>query len=134
MDDEDEGLKDIIEHKEKDNVDFSTISPEDKYNLSRTRPNQIGVWVLLVIFLVHFNGFAVQETITTPIATDKEHKYTDTLDYSPGFAYVLFACSGFLSLMTFLVLKRVDHLMSDRNWVLLSSFMGMVGYLIIIDF
>ena len=27
----------------------------------------MGVWACMVIFFVHFNGFAIQETITTPL-------------------------------------------------------------------
>ena len=29
-----------------------------------------GVWACIMFFFVHFNGFAVQETITTPIVED----------------------------------------------------------------
>ena len=85
--------------------------------------------IALLIFLIHFNGFAVQETITTPISTDVEHRYTNTLDYSGDFAYVLFACSGVLSIITFMVLKKINEIASDKLLVLFSSLLGLVGYL-----
>jgi ceroid-lipofuscinosis MFS transporter 7 len=115
-------------------VDFSKIDDEEKDTLSRLKPNMKGVVASLVIFLIHFNGFAVQETITTPISTDITHKYTDTLDYPESFAYLLFAASGVLSLITFLLLKRITAIMDDTTFVLISSIMGMVGYFLLIDF
>lgn len=93
-----------------------------------------GVVLLLWIFLIHFNGFAVQETITTPIVTDTFHKYTQTLDYPESFAYILFACAGVLSVITFIALKYLNKYISDFNLVLLSSVMGLIGYVILIDY
>jgi len=83
---------------------------------------------------VHFNGFAVQETITTPIITDLKHKYTNTLDYPESFAYVLFTGAGILSVITFITLKHINRYIGDFNLVLFSSVMGLVGYLILIDY
>jgi len=112
--------KDLL-YKDPEHVDFSKIDDEEKETLSRIKPNMTGVFVSLLIFLIHFNGFAVQETVTTPISTDIIHKYTDTLDYPESFAYVLFACSGLLSLITFLVLKRINEILPDRTFVMISS-------------
>lgn len=125
--------KDILQ-RDPDKVDFSKMDDEEKDILSRLKPNMKGVLVCILIFLIHFNGFAVQETITTPISTDVFHKYTDTLDYPESFAYILFACSGVLSLITFLVLKRINDVMSDKTFVMISSIMGLVGYFLLIDF
>ena len=33
----------------------------------------VGVWALNAFFLVHFNGFAIQETLTTPLVGDPQH-------------------------------------------------------------
>ncbi|CAI2364145.1 unnamed protein product [Moneuplotes crassus] len=125
--------KEVMQH-DPNTYDFSSLDDRVKNYLSKVKPNQTGVLVCLLIFLIHFNGFAVQETITTPISTDVIHKYTDTLDYPESFAYILFACSGFLSLLTFLALKRINTWTSDQNFVLLSSIMGLIGYFVLLDF
>lgn len=83
-------IKDVL-HQEPNKIDYSKLDDEQKDALCRTKPNMKGVLISLLIFLIHFNGFAVQETITTPISTDITHKYTNTLDYPESFAYVLFA-------------------------------------------
>jgi hypothetical protein len=88
----------------------------------------------LLIFLIHFNGFAVQETITTPISTDILHKYTDTLDYPESFAYMLFAFSGVLSLITFIALRRVSDWIPNKKFVMISSIMGFIGFFMLMDF
>lgn len=123
-----------ILYKDPERVDFSKLDEEEKDTLSRLKPNMKGVLVALLIFLIHFNGFAVQETITTPISTDVMHKYTNTLDYPESFAYILFACSGVLSLLTFIALKRINDILSDKTFVFISSAMGFVGYLLLIDY
>jgi len=123
-----------ILYKDPEVVDFSKMDDEEKDTLSRLKPNMKGVLASLFIFLIHFNGFAVQETITTPISTDVMHKYTKTLDYPESFAYILFACSGFLSLLTFIALKRINDILSDKTFVFISSAMGFIGYLLLIDY
>lgn len=125
--------KDVL-NKDPEQVDFSKIDEEERDTLCRLKPNMKGVIVSLLIFLIHFNGFAVQETITTPISTDIAHKYTDTLDYPESFAYVLFACAGVLSLITFIALKRINEILPDKTFVLISSVMGLIGYLLLIDY
>lgn len=115
-------------------INFALVTEDEKDRLSRLKPNTNGVLVALLIFLIHFNGFAVQETITTPISTDVNHNYTNTLDYNGDFAYVLFACSGVLSIVTFMLLKQVNNLISDKVLVFISSFLGLAGYLIMIDY
>lgn len=72
-------------------VDFTKLDDEERDRLSKLNPSMKGVIVSLLIFVIIFNGFAVQETITTPISTDITHKYTTTLDYPESFAYILFA-------------------------------------------
>ena len=121
-------------HKDPEQVDFSKMDEEEKETLTRLKPDMKGVVVSLMIFLIHFNGFAVQETITTPISTDIVHKYTETLDYPESFAYVLFACSGVLSLITFIFLKKINDILQDKTFVLISSIMGFVGYMLLIDY
>lgn len=102
--------------------------------LEKKKPNLCGVLICLWIFLIHFNGFAVQETITTPLVTDINHKYTKTLDYPESFAYILFTGAGVLSVITFITLKHLNRYISDFNLVLLSCIMGFIGYLIVIDY
>lgn len=136
-DDEDDTLSEDLARQVKDGpeaVDFNKVDAEQRKILAKQKPNMIGVIISLIIFLIHFNGFAVQETITTPISTDIMHKYTMTLDYPESFAYVLFACSGVLSVITFMILKRITGLIEDNNLVMISSIMGLIGYLILIDY
>ena len=108
--------------------------------LEHQSPDIIGVVIALWIFLIHFNGFAVQETITTPIVTDVQHvsswlqKYTNTLDYPEIFAYILFACAGVLSVLTFITLKYINKYVRDYNLVLLSNILGFIGYMVLIDY
>lgn len=83
------------------NVNFDFLPDEKKARLKKQEPNFTGVVVSLFIFMIHFNGFAVQETITTPLVTDVDHKYTETLDHSEDFAYILFSFSGILSMIGF---------------------------------
>lgn len=125
--------KDVL-HQDPDQVDFGKMSDTQKDALWRLKPNSKGVFISLLIFTIHFNGFAVQETITTPISTDVFHKYTNTLDYPESFAYILFACSGVLSLITFLLLKKINNLLKDKTLVMVSSAMGLIGFFILIDF
>jgi len=84
--------------------------------------------------LIHFNGFAVQETITTPLITDINHKYTDTLDYPESFAYILFTFSGVLSVLTFIILRHINRYIGEFNLVFISCIMALTGYLILIDY
>lgn len=123
-----------ILYQDPSQIEFSKIDEDEKDILSKLRPNLVGVAASLLIFLIHFNGFAVQETITTPISTDITHKYTYTLDYPESFAYILFVISGCLSVLTFMALKRINDWLSDYTFVMISSIMGLVGYFILIDF
>ncbi|CAI2363709.1 unnamed protein product [Moneuplotes crassus] len=136
VDEEEEYDEDIakILHQDPEEATYHILDDQQKSFLSKLKPNQTGVVVCLLIFLIHFNGFAVQETVMTPISTDVVHKYTNTLDYPESFAYILFACSGFLSLLTFLALKKINTWTSDKNFVLISSIMGLVGYFLLLDF
>ena len=40
------------------------------------RETVVGVWTCILLFFVHFNGFAIQETITTPIVEVASHQIT----------------------------------------------------------
>ena len=53
--------------------DLAHVTEEERRALERSKPPMAGVVVCLWIFLIHFNGFAVQETITTPLVTDIKH-------------------------------------------------------------
>lgn len=130
---QDENIKEML-RKDPDEINFAALDSSEKETLVRMKPNMKGVLVSILIFLIHFNGFAVQETITTPISTDILHKYTDTLDYPESFAYILFAASGVLSLITFLVLRKMNGFLSDKAFVMLSSIMGFIGFFMIMDF
>ena len=52
-DDDDEGA-----------IDEATLSDTAR---ARERGRTTGVWAMILFFFIHFNGFAVQETITTPL-------------------------------------------------------------------
>ena len=124
----------VIEKFEQKGGLLETMTKEEEKALEHKKPNLIGVIVCFWIFLIHFNGFAVQETITTPIVTDIHHKYTNTLDYPESFAYILFTCAGVLSVLTFLALKYLNEYVSDFNLVLISVCLGLAGFLILIDY
>ena len=115
-------------------ADLGKINQEEKTLLINQKPNIIGIVVSLWIFLIHFNGFAVQETITTPLITDLKHKYTDTLDYPESFAYILFTFSGVLSVLTFIVLRHLNRYISEFKLVFLSCVMAFIGYMLLIDY
>ena len=100
--------------------ELSKLTTNEKKALIASPPNKIGVVVMLLVFLVHYNGFAIQETITTPLVTDKEFKYTDTMNFNESFAYFLFAASGVLSLITFFFLIRFAYKVKDFEMQLLS--------------
>ena len=130
---QDEHIKEML-RQDPDDIDFAALDATEKDTLVRMKPNTKGVLVSILIFMIHFNGFAVQETITTPISTDILHKYTETLDYPESFAYVLFAGSGVLSLITFLFLRKMNGWLSDKTFVMVSSIMGFIGFFLLMDF
>lgn len=53
--------------------DLHHITEKERNALEHSAPPVSGVMLCLWIFLIHFNGFAVQETITTPLVTDIKH-------------------------------------------------------------
>ena len=52
--------------------------------------------------------------------TDKDFKYTDTMNFNESFAYFLFAGSGVLSLVTFFFLIKFAHKVKDFEMQLLA--------------
>jgi hypothetical protein len=49
------------------------ISDREKEKIRNLSPNRSGLIVALVIFFIHLSGYSSQETLITPIVTDKTH-------------------------------------------------------------
>ena len=88
----------------------------------------------MILCLILFNGFAVQETITTPLVTDTDHRYTDSFDWDVKGAYLLFAASGLLSVLAFLVIHHTEKFIGDRYLLAIGFASGAVGWFIMLDF
>ena len=95
-----------------------------------------GVWACIVIFFVHFNGFAVQETITTPLVED-------WFGWDEVGANLLFTAAGMANLlvavlMAFLSSSRVNangemtQLVDDRVLLWWSLVLAVAGWVIMI--
>ena len=97
-------------------------------------PKPLGVTVCLVLCFIIFNGFAVQETITTPLVTDSAHKYTESFDWNVTAAYGLFAGSGVISIITFAAIHLWGHVLKERTLLELGLLLGGVGWLLLIDY
>ena len=121
-------------HKHPSKVDFSEVNEEQREILSQLRPSIIGIFVWNMMFFMHYNSLAVQETIITPISTDVDHKFTDTLNFPSYFAYIMFAVSGFLTFWTFMLMKIIDGVFSDTTLAMVGSLMQLFGFILIIDF
>jgi len=89
-------------------------------------PSWLGIVVCNVVFAVQFFGFALQETITTPIVQKFYH-------WNVFQANSLFTYAGFLSLLTFIVLNVVGECINERILVVLSIVLGILGYGCLVD-
>jgi ceroid-lipofuscinosis MFS transporter 7 len=96
-------------------------------------PSRLGVAACMLISLVAFSGFAVQETITTPLVTDTEQVYTDSFDWSVQQACLLYASSSVASVFAFILINQFSGKYDDRKILYYSLALGLVGWLFFVD-
>lgn len=113
---------------------FSTVQ-----QLHEQPPQLIGVVLSLMVLFVHHNTFSIFETIATPIVTDENAVFTDTLNYYSFFSNSLFLVMGLASFFAFLIFSRFHNIdginiVSDRAFVLANLMLGILGSLMLIDY
>ena len=117
------------------------VKPPEEDGASRTARKVSGkralaVWACIAIFFIHFNGFAVQETITTPLVWD-------WFGWSDFEANLLFVGAGVANLGCAVVMAalssprlRADgstsQLVSDRTLLLWSLVLAAGGWLLMV--
>jgi len=99
----------------------------------------VGVWACIFFFFIHFNGFAVQETITTPLVQD-------WFGWDRMKANLLFTAAGVANLLCSVVMSYLSsprpsatrtgtqfvQLVSDRTLLAWSMLLGAAGWLLLI--
>lgn len=85
-----------------------------------------GLIVCNIIFFVHFYGFALQETITTPLV---QAYYNWTVLQ----ANVLFTASGACALASFAAVHVLSKRMTDRALTAWSLGLGALGYMLLVS-
>ena len=103
----------------------------------------LGVWALNVFFLVHFNGFAIQETLTTPLVGD-------WFGWDEFEANLLFTAAGVANLLCAVLMSILtspkppsssdggggtpssEQRVDDRVLLFASLLLGLVGWLAMI--
>uniref|UniRef100_A0A6U4JKV3 Major facilitator superfamily (MFS) profile domain-containing protein n=1 Tax=Phaeomonas parva TaxID=124430 RepID=A0A6U4JKV3_9STRA len=86
----------------------------------------VGLYICLWIFFVHYYSFAVQETVTTPLAM---HLY----DWTPLEVNLLFVGAGLLSLLTSLCVKYLTRVFADSTLLVFSLVVGLAGCVLLVD-
>lgn len=97
-------------------------------------PNIWGITVCMIVCFIVFNGFAVQETITTPLVTDISHVYSDSFDWDVTGSYLLFTGSGIVSILSFVLIHKWEKHTNDKALLLIGLSTGVIGYCMIIDY
>lgn len=91
-----------------------------------TPPNERGLTVLLLLFVIHFFSFAVQETITTPFVLQ-------TYGWTQRDVNLLFVGVGIVSLVTSVGVKYATRCVDDYKLLVTSLLVGLVGSFMLID-
>jgi MFS family permease len=97
-------------------------------------PDSIGVSICLFTCFIIFHGFSVQETITTPLVTDSDHKYTENLNWGVSASYALFSASGVMSIVAFSLVHTLGGTIDNRKMLLAALFINAIGWILMIDF
>jgi len=98
------------------------------------------VLVTFLIYISLFNTFSIFESVVTPIVTDQEQIYTDTLSQDLDFAWVVFGIIGIVALMAFLFFNFVVSFRQglskwgDRTYLFFGLIFGLLGSLFLIDY
>jgi len=107
--------------------DARSVSADDMSSpTGGAKRSVIGLAVCLWIFFVHFYSFAVQETITTPLAMR-------IYDWTPLEVDLLFVGAGVLSLFSALCVKFLTRQFEDQTLLLFSLVVGIAGSVLLID-
>ena len=93
---------------------------------SYTPPNARGLTVLLMLFVIHFFSFAIQETITTPFVLQ-------AYEWNQRDVNLLFVGVGVVSLLTSIVVKYLSRVVEDYKLLVASIVVGLVGSAFLID-
>ena len=118
---------------------FKEIKRSERPNISEpqyreeTKPNPKGSLFCMLACFVIFNGFTVQETITTPLVTDVG-KYTHSFGWSLAEVYCLFAGAGIVSIGSLMFTRFLDDRLGDRKVLSVALCIGIVGWALFIDF
>jgi MFS family permease len=89
-------------------------------------PNEKGLTVLLLLFIIHFFSFAVQETITTPFVLQ-------AYGWTQRDVNLLFVGVGIVSLVTSVGVKYATRCVDDYHLLITSLLVGLFGSLVLID-
>ena len=107
---------------------------EESEGLSRETAS--GVWTCILIFFVHFNGFAVQETITTPLVQD-------WFGWDEVQANLLFTAAGVANLLCAVVMSYLAgarlaadgslvQVVDDRTLLVCSCVLALAGWALLV--
>jgi len=89
-------------------------------------PNERGLTVLLLLFVIHFFSFAIQETITTPFVLQ-------AYGWTQRDVNLLFVGVGIVSLVTSVGVKYATRCVDDYKLLITSLVVGFVGSILLID-
>mmetsp|Transcript_11099 Transcript_11099/g.22109 ORF Transcript_11099/g.22109 Transcript_11099/m.22109 type:complete len:490 (+) Transcript_11099:185-1654(+) len=89
-------------------------------------PNARGLTVLLMLFVIHFFSFAIQETITTPFVLQ-------AYEWNQRDVNLLFVGVGVVSLLTSIVVKYLSRVVEDYKLLVASIVVGLIGSAFLID-
>ncbi|KAL7456636.1 hypothetical protein ACHAWC_010857 [Mediolabrus comicus] len=103
------------------------VDEEEQEVVDSSKPfNYMGVAVSIFLFYIHYYSFAVQETITTPLAVI-------LYDWEPVEVNLLFTCAGVMSLITSFSVRLLTRYVEDRVLLVASILIGFVGSTFLMD-
>lgn len=121
-------------------IRFKEVKPEDRPHRNPTadreieKPNTMGLICVYIFCLFCFNSLAVQETITTPLITDVDQKFTNSFDWNVTAAYTVYAGSGVLSIFVFVAMHFTSGKIDDRWYNMIGLAFGIIGWLLLVDY
>ena len=104
------------------------------HHLDVQKPKKVGIIVCNLICLIVFNSFAVQETITAPLVTDNELKYTESFGWKVWGAYALFAGSGLVSIGSFALVHFLTDRIEERLIMAVTLCINACAWVVMFDF
>ena len=109
------------------NKENTTITVKTEHGIYDKVDNW-GIMICLIVFLVHFEGFAIQETITTVLVEN-------SFNWTEFDANYLFTGSGVLTMLVVMLVAFLTKLWHDIDYSLLmiSLFFGLIGHASLVD-